>query len=174
MIKHIPAEDRAEYEELLAEVVANHEGTGDRAAALAAGLADGVQAHRQWAINAEQAALLDGCAEEVKRYLKRSRVVVNVGNDKKPRKVTKSRVIGTKRLDGQKWIDVQLPFEALTWDDLRAKQRECAKARESYADTIGLLRRLLDLETQAPGTTGPAEAAGSLGIELDDWLADSA
>lgn len=174
MIKFHEPESRAEYDQMMAEVVAGADGTGERAALMATKVDDAIQAHRQWAMELEQAARLDGYAEETKRYLKRTRVVINVGEGEKARKVSKARVIGAKRETATgKWVDVQLPFELLTWDDLTAKQVECQQQRQSYSDTLALLGRMFSLKAKMPDSHGPAEAAELLGIDLDDYLVEA-
>lgn len=172
MIKIVEPDARREYETLMNEVIAEAESTGERARLMQAKINDAIQAHREWAMDVERTAALDGYSAAIKVHLKRTRVVVNVGGD---RPAIKPRTIGTKR-QGQdgKVIDLQLPFEVLTFDQLRHKRREYITQVQAYTDNLAFADRLLALEEMAPGSTTPAEAARMLGVILDDYLAGAA
>ena len=168
MIKIVEPEARREYEQMMAEVLAEAEGTGDRARLLANKVHDAIQAHRSWAQQVQWDAQVTGYAAAVKTYLKRTRVVVNIHD----REVSKPRTIGTKRRDEDgNVVDLQLPLEVLTFDQIREKRREYVRQVKAYTDNLAVADRLLALEEMAPGSATPAEAAKTLGTTLDDYLA---
>ena len=168
MIKIVEPDARREYETLLNEVLVQAEGTGERARLMQQKIDDAVQAQREWASLVKRNAEIDGYAAAIKVHLKRTRVVVNI-ND---REVSKPRTIGTKRTDDAgKVIDLQLPFEVLTFDQIRDKRKEYLAQARAYSDNVAMTDRLLALEEMAPGHATPAEAARALGISLDDYLA---
>lgn len=171
MIKIVEPNARQEYETLLNEVIAQAESTGDRARLMQAKIEDAIQAQRDWAKAVERAAALDGYSQAIKTWLKRTRVVVNI-ND---REISKPRTIGTKRQDedGQV-VDLQLPFEILTFDQIRRKRREYLTSLNAYTDNLAVADRLLALAEMAPGSNTPAEAAKTLGITIDAYLAGAA
>jgi hypothetical protein len=163
---------RREYEQLMAEVVSEAEGTGDRARLMADKIHDAIQAQRSWAAGVQFAAEIDGYAAAVKAYLKRTRVVVIVDQD---REISKPRTIGVKRRDKDGTVvDLQLPMEVLTFDQLREKRREYIRQLKAYTDNVAVADRLLALEEMAPGSSTPTEAAAQLGVTLDDYLAGAA
>lgn len=173
MIKIDEPEARKEYEALMAEVVSEAESTGDRARLMAEKIHDAVQAHRTWAMTAQYSAEIDGYAAAIKTYLKRTRVIVLI--DEGSRQVAKPRTIGAKkRGKAGEVVDLQLPMEALTFDQLREKRREYLIQKKAYTDNIAVTDRLLALEEMAPGCNTPAEAAKALGTTLDDYLAGAA
>lgn len=173
MIKIAEPEARAEYERLMDEVVNEAETTGDRARLMADKIHDAIQAQRSWAMGVQYAAEIDGYAAAVKVYLKRKRVVVLV--DDAGRQIEKPRTIGAKRRDGAgKVVDLQLPLEVLTFDQVREKRREYLAQQKAYTDNIAVADRLLALEEMAPGCSTPAAAAKALGTTLDDYLAGAA
>jgi len=167
MIKIAEPNARREYEALLNAVIAEADGTGERVALMDRFMEDAIQAHRHWAVQVEGAARRNGYAAEIKTYLKRTRVVINL-ND---REISKPRTIGTRReSDDGKVIDLQLPFEVLTFDQIRDKRREYLTQINAYTDNLAVADRLLALAEMAPGSNTPAEAAKLLGIVLDEYL----
>lgn len=167
MIKiHDPAE-RAEYEALLTAVLTEAESTGERVALMDSLIDDAVQAQRPWAVKVEETSRRVGYANEIKSYLKRTRVVLTI----KDREVSKPRTIGAKaKNEDGKVIDLQLPFEVLTFDQLRDKRREYLSQINAYTDNLAMADRLLALADAAPGTNTPSEAARVLGLNLDEYL----
>lgn len=174
MIKIAEPEARAEYMKLMAEVVSEAEGTGERARLMADKIHDAIQAQRSWAAGVQYAAEIDGYAAAVKVYLKRTRVVVLVDAEA-GRQIEKPRTIGAKRRDDEgKVVDLQLPLEVLTFDQVREKRREYLRQQKAYSDNVAVADRLLALEEMVPGSLTPADAAKSLGFSLDDYLAGAA
>lgn len=171
MIKFHEPESREEYDALMAEVVSEADSTGERAALMDAKVADAIQAHRQWAMESEQAAKLDGYSRQIKDYLKRTRVVVALTEK---RSITKPATVGTKQMTSAgKWVDVQLPLEVLTFDQLRQKRGEYLRQRKSYDDNIAVADRLLALEEMSPGAVTPADACAAIGTSLEDYLGEA-
>lgn len=171
MIKLHDPDERREYEALLTAVLAEAEGTGERVAHMDALIEDAVQAQRQWATQVEESCRRVGYSNEIKDYLKRTRVVIAIDT----RKVSKPRTIGAKATTpGGKVIDLQLDFEVMTFDQLRDKRREYLKQITAYKDLLAFANRLLDLADAAPGTDTPQDAAQALGLDLEEYLARTA
>jgi hypothetical protein len=61
-------------------------------------------------------------------------------------------------------------FYAMTWDELRSRQRGWLANAAALNDGANMIGRLLELEEQAPGSATPAAAAETLGIDLEAWL----
>ncbi len=161
----------AEYNTAMREVVANANGTGERVALWRTVIDDAIQAHRPWAHDVDRDARAVGDASEIKRWLKRHRVVIAIGG----RTVRKPRVIGTRRpTDDGVVVDLQLPFAVLTFDEIRNKRTAYLRQLAAYTDDVAVMDILLALSDMAPGTFTPQEAASSLGISLDEYLAESA
>lgn len=168
MIKVVEPEARREYEALMNEVLNEAEGTGDRARLMANKIADAIQAHRSWALTVQWDAQVTGYAAAVKTYLKRTRVVVNIED----REVAKPRTIGVKRRDDEgNVVDLQLPLEVLTFDQVREKRAEYLRQQKAYTDNVAVADRLLALEDLAPGCKTPADAVAELGLTLEEYLA---
>lgn len=168
MIKIQNPAERREYEALLTAVLTEADSTGERVALMDRLIDDAVQAQRPWATKVEESSRRIGYASEIKSYLKRTRVVVAI----RDREVSKPRTIGAKVTNNDgKVVDLQLPFEVLTFDQIRDKRREYLKSIAAFKDNLSMLGRLLDLADAAPGTNTPAEAAVALGIDLDSYLA---
>lgn len=173
MIKILEPNAREEYDALLAEVCAGAVGTSERVRLMAQLMNDARQSHRDWAFQVDESALRDGYANEIKRYLKRTRVVVVMDDG---RSVTKPATVGAKKMDDRtgKWFDAQLPLEVLTFDELRLKRVEYVTQANAYNDNIATADKLLALELMAPGARTPDEAARKIGTTVADWLATAA
>lgn len=165
------SEDREQYDALVREVVESADATEDRIDLYEQGVADARQAHRFWANDVDRDARRTGYREQIKSWLKRNRVIVNI-ND---RKVSKPRVIGVKRTnDKGEQYDAQALFDVMTFDEIRAKRREWLRQVHAYNDNVALADRLLALEELAPSTATPQEACALLGTSLDLYLSQAA
>lgn len=171
MIKIEEPNARREYEAVLNEVLAEADGTGERARLMRLKISDAIQAHRDWASLVQRNAEIDGYAAAIKVHLKRTRVVVAIEG----RVISKPRTIGTRRQDESgKVVDLQLPFEVLTFDQIRRKRSEYLTQIRAYTDNLAVVDRLLALAEMAPGSNTPAEAAALLGVTVDDYLSGAA
>lgn len=171
MIRIANPDERREFDALMLEVVSEAEGTGERTHLMAAKIDDAVQAQRTWAVEVQRTAQYDGYSNAIKAYLKRTRVVINIAD----REVSKPRTIGTKRKDqAGTVVDLQLPLEVLTFDQIRDKRVEYVRQARAYTDNIAVTDRLLALQDMAPGANTPGEATKALGITLDEYLAGAA
>ncbi len=164
-------EERAEFDELLAEVIAASTSTAERLALMDAKVLDAVQAHRPWATEFIMAARREGYAREISRHQGRQRVtvaydgrVLSVPAVQARRVVDESGVTGYQRELIELW----------TWDELREKRREAVKASTTYTEKVAHYDRLLMLGELAPGSETPAEAAAALGVDLGEWLGRAA
>lgn len=170
-MKHWTPEDVREWDSLLQEVVESAETTVERTDLMERLMDDAVNAHRPWANDMQRQCLRDGYARQWKAYMKRTRVIVAT----REATVEKPRVVGVKRLDeaGAKY-DVQALYELLTFDEIRAKRRENLAQIKAYTDSVAVCDKYLALQSLAPEAATPAEAAKSLGIDIDEWLAGHA
>ena len=164
-------QERSEFDELVAEVIAASTGTAERLDLMDAKILDAVQAHRPWATEFARAARREGYAREIKRHQDRERIpvaydgrVLSVPAVQARRVVDESGVAGYQRELIELW----------TWDELREKRREAIRASTTYTEKVAHYDRLLMLGELAPESSTPAEAAESLGVELGDWLGRAA
>lgn len=165
-----PAE-REEYDSIVREVIETVDSTEARIDLYEQAVADAVQARRFWASDVDRDARRTGYREQIKSWLKRNRVIVNIG----AREVSKPRVIGVKRTDdeGQQY-DAQALLDVMTFDELRAKRREWLRQVHAYNDNVALADRLLALQELAPTATTPQDACRLLGTSLDEYLGQAA
>lgn len=161
-------EERDEYDELLAQVVASTTDTTARLDLMERLIQDAVQAHRFWASDVERAARRDGFAGEIKRYQDRNRALVA---SETGRVLNVPRVQGTvgRREDGQTFHQRAL-IELWTWEQIATKRAEAIRAQRLYGDKVAHYDKLLALRDLCPDSATPADAARQLGINLDDWL----
>lgn len=173
MIKILEPNAREEYDALLAEVCDGAVSTSERVRLMVRLMHDAKQSHRDWAHAVDDGSLRDGYANEIKRYLKRTRVVVLMDDG---RSVSKPATVGAKRVDEKtgKWFDAQLPLEVLTFDELRGKRIEYVTQANAYTDNIATADKLLALEYMAPGARTPDEAARKIGTTVAVYLAAAA
>lgn len=164
-------EERAEYDALLAEVVAASTKTAERLDLMDSKITDAVQAHRPWATEVLRAARRSGFSAEIRRHQDQHRVpvaydgrVLSVPAVQARRVVDESGVAGYQRELIELW----------TWDELREKRREAVKAATTYTEKVAHYDRLLMLGELAPEAKSPAEAATALGVDLADWLGRAA
>ena len=168
---HWSPKDRAEYDDLLRQVITDEERTSERTALMLRLVEDAVQAQRPWARDVQVEALAIGHAAQFKSFLKRDRALVNYRGEL----VAKPRVIGVSRKgdDGSTYV-VQEMFSALPFQELREKRREYLGNIHSYSGLVALADRLLALEEMSPESETPEDACRALGIDLDDYLATAA
>lgn len=164
-------EEREEFDELLAEVVAATRDTTDRLNLADKLLNDAIQAHRPWASEVEASCRREGLGREIKRYQDRQRVAVAYdGRILSVPAVQARKVVAD---DGVVTYQREL-IELWTWDQLFEKRGEAIKAQATYSEKVAHYDRLLALRVLAPDSKSPSEAAQQLGIELDAWLAGTA
>lgn len=162
-------DERVEYDALLAEVCRTADATEDRINIYEAKIADAVQAQRFWAGDVDRDARRTGYREQIKGWLKRTRVVVNLGE----RNVSKASVVGVKRVRDGHVYDAQVMFEVMTWQEINAKRIDSLRQVATYSDSVAMYDRLLALRDLAEGKGSartPAEACDLLGIALTDYL----
>jgi len=161
-------DDRAEYDTIIRDACERADGTGWRVNLVAAGVADALQAHRPWATEIQEQAQLEGYSRDIKRWLKRARVLVVLDG----RRVSKPLVIGTRRSDDSgKEYDAQLPIVTLSFEEIRQQAKEAAQMAITYSDTRRFLDAVVALADRVPDAVTPADALLRLGISLDEWLA---
>lgn len=165
------AEERAEEEAMLQQII---DSTTDTHARLDLGerlLGDAIQAHRYWATELERQFLRNGLAKEIKRYQDRHRVAVAYDD----RLVSQPRVQGVKsrRSDGSVY-EARALIEFRPWEEIAEKRLEAIRMRRTYDEKVAHYDRLLALRDLAPDATTPVEAATALGIDLDEYLGSEA
>lgn len=165
-------EERTEYDDLLAQVVASTTNTSRRLDLMEELIEDSVQAQRVWASDVVRAACRDGFASEIKRYQDRNRALVASTTG---RVLNVPRVQGTvaRRDDGEMYHQRAL-IELWTWEQIADKRAEAIRAQRLYGDKIAHYDKLLALRDLCPDSSSPSDAAKQLGISLDDWLGDVA
>ncbi len=111
-------EEREEFDDLLAEVVAVSRDTTDRLDLAETLLDDAIQAHRPWASEVANSCRREGLGREIKRYQDRQRVAVAYdGRVLSVPAVQARKVVAT---DGSVSYQRGL-IELWTWDELNAK-----------------------------------------------------
>lgn len=163
-------EDRSEYDAMVAQVVQTESTTEARVNLYEKLTADARQAHRFWAGEIDRDARRTGYREQIKRWMKKNRVLVSFDG----RMVSKPRVIGIRQSVGDESYDVQALLEALTFDQIEAKRREYLRQVNVYTDNVALMDRLLALRDMAPDTATPQEACAVLGLAFDEYLGRAA
>lgn len=161
-------DDRDEFDELLADVIAQTRFTSERLDLMESGIADAIQAGRIWASEVETAAARQGYASEIKRFQDRNRALVSHDGQVLNVPRVQSRVVRTD--SGESYHQREL-IELWSWQQIEEKRREALTGRRTYNEKIGHYDRLLALRTMCPDAANPADAAKRLGIALDDWLA---
>jgi hypothetical protein len=159
-------QDRAEYDAMVASVVQTERTTEARVNLYEKLTADARQAHRFWAGEIDRDARRTGYREQIKRWMKRNRVLVSFDG----RMVSKPRVVGIRQSQGEESYDVQALLDALTFDEIEAKRREYLRQVNVYTDNVALMDRLLALRDMAPTATTPAEACALLDLDFDEYL----
>jgi len=164
-------EERAEYEVLMARVLAESEAMVERVDLMDQLVQDAVQAHRFWASEVEQESRRAGYAARIKRYEKeRHTALVSYQGTL----LTKPRVIGTTRRVEGRAVAVQTLFDAMTWDELAAKRADYLVQIRAYDANVATIDRLLALRDLAPDAMTPEQAATAIGTTVDTWLGQEA
>lgn len=161
-------DERAEYEVLLHEVVTATSDTTQRLDLYTQLINDAIQAQRSWAVDVQRANARQGATAEIKRYQDRTRAMVSHDG----RVLNLPAIQGTKvrTVDGDECHQRAL-IELWTWEQIIEKRTEMVRARHVYADKIAHYDRLLALREMCSVSTSPADAAGRLGIVLEEFLA---
>lgn len=165
------AQERDEYESLIAEVVNATTNTTDRLDLFDGKLLDAIQAHRAWAIDVAKSCRRYGLAKEITRFEARNRTLVS--HDGKLLSLPRVQARRVTTASGELTYQREL-IEAWTWEQLRAKRTEALQSQDTYSAKVSHYDRLLALREKAPDTASPAEAATALGLDLDEWLGTSA
>jgi hypothetical protein len=160
-------EERAAYDALLAEIVAESNDSTERLDLFEHKLNDAVQAHRPWAVEVERACLRSGMGKEISRFQDRERALVSYdGRVLSLPAVQARRVVDDRRVSYQREL-----IELWTWDQILDKRVEAIKSQTTYSEKVAHYDRLLALRVRAPQSSSPADAARLLGLDLDDYLA---
>lgn len=162
------SEERAEYDALLAEVVAATNKTPARLDLFERKLNDAIQAHRPWAREVERHCVRNGLAKEIKAFQDRNRAMVAHNG----RVLNLPKVQSTLVRDeesGEVFYQREL-IELWTWEQIADKRTEALKARQGYTEKVAHYDRLLALREMCPDASTPAEAAKALGLNLDEFL----
>jgi hypothetical protein len=158
--------EREEYDALLAEVCAATTDSTERLDLFEQKLADAIQAQRPWAGDVARACRRFGLGKEITRHEGRSRALVSyLGDILSVPSVQARRVT----VDGVNHYQRELIY-VWTWDELIEKRAEALRSRRTYTANIQLYDRLLALRELSPDAASPADAATSLGLDLDEWL----
>lgn len=164
-------EERAEYEELLAEIVQATKDSRERIDLLEHRLLDAVQAHRPWANEVDRACLRQGLGQEIRRFEDRRNTAL-VSHDGRLLSVpaTQSRRVSTP--DGE--VYQRELIEVWTWAEIEVKRVEAIRTRRTYDAHIRHYDLLLALHVRCPESTSPADAATRLGLDLEQYLGTAA
>lgn len=165
------AEERDEYEDLIAEVVNATTDSSERLDLFDAKLLDAVLAQRPWATDVARASRRYGLAKEIARFEARNRALVSHDGKLLSLPAVQARKVTTSA--GEVTYQREL-ITVWTWDQIRAKRVEVLTAQSTYSAKLSHYDRLLALRDKAPDTASPAEAAAALGVDLDEWLGSAA
>lgn len=160
--------DNEEFDALYAEV-AKIKRVDQRVHTFIKGVADGVQAHRRWAIDVEADMRYRGAQSLLKSEESKSPAnTIAVAYD--GRVLDKPRVLGTVKRDteGNRWNERTL-FDFMTVAELREKRQEFIRVLNSYGDNVAMVDKLLALCEMAE-CDSPTDAAKKLGTTVDAWM----
>lgn len=161
-------EERAEYDALLAEVVATTNKTKARLDLFERKLNDAVQAHRAWARDVERHCIRGGLAKEIKAFQDRNRAqVAHNGRVLNLPKVQST--LARNEESGEVFYQREL-IELWDWQQIADKRTEALKARQGYSEKVAHYDRLLALRDLCPDAKNPRDAATTLGLNLDEFL----
>jgi hypothetical protein len=163
-------EERAEYEELLRQVVTSTNDTTLRLDLYDRLINDAIQAQRYWARDIQRANSRHGAAAEVKRYQDRIRAMVSHDGRVLNLPAVQSRKTFTD--DGDEVYQREL-IELWTWEQIVEKRAEANRAKRVYTNKVAHYDRLLALRELCPDSASPADAAGHLGISIQQFLGES-
>lgn len=160
-------EERLEFDELLAVVVASSSSSTERLDLMDRLVTDAIQAHRPWASDVARASRREGFGREIRRFQDRQRVPVSYDG----------QVMQVPAVQGRRVADGSFQRELIelwTWDELDVKRREAITASRTYSAKVAHYDRLLALRVASPDSKTPAEAAAALGVDLGEWLGRAA
>jgi hypothetical protein len=163
------AQDRDEYEELLAEICNRTNDTSERLDLFEDALTDAVQAHRQWALDVSRASRRAGLGKEISRFEDRNRALVSFDGQLLSVPRTQSRKV---KVAGEVTYQREL-LAVWSWEQIVEKRDEVIKATRAYTVKVQHYDRLLALHILAPAAKSPIEAADLLGLDLDEYLGKS-
>jgi len=161
-------EEKAEYDALLAEVVAATNRTPARLDLFERKLNDAIQAHRPWAREVERHCVRSGLAKEIKAFQDRSRAMVAHNGRVLNLPKVQSTLVRNEE-SGEVFHQREL-IELWNWDQIVEKRAEALRARRGYTEKIAHYDKLLALREMYPEANTPAEAAKALGLNLDEFL----
>lgn len=162
------AEERAEYDRMLADVVAATSETSERLDLFEQLLTDAVQAQRLWAADVERSCVRAGLAKEIKNYQDRTNRAMVAYNGAV---LNLPKVQGTvsRSTTGEAYHQREL-IELWSWQQILDKRAESLRSIRHYDSKIAHYDRLLALREMCPDASSPADAARLLGLNLDDYL----
>jgi len=162
-----------EYDDLMQQAWADRRESPEvRKDTFLAGVDDGIQAHRLWALDAERELRRRGAWQMLTSWRKSQPRPVQINHDGTI--YLKSPMIGVGRLgaDGKTIFQQEL-FHLCTFDELREKLRAYMKSVAAYERNIHMAVRLLaleDLAELADGSWTPAQACELLGTTVEQYL----
>lgn len=162
------AEEKAEYDALIAEVVAATNKTSDRLNLFERKLDDAVQAHRPWAREVERHCVRNGLAKEIKAYQDRNRALVSHNGEVLNVPKVQSTLVRDEE-SGEVFYQREL-IELWSWDQILDKRAEALRAKRGYTEKVAHYDKLLALRDLCPDSNTPAGAAKALGLNLDEFL----
>jgi hypothetical protein len=161
------AEERQEYEQMLAEIVTATPESHERINLAEHALNDATQAHRYWARQVERACLRDGLGAEIRRYEDCNRAMV--AHDGRVLNLPAKQARRVTNEQGETYFQREL-IELWPWSAIEDKRAEAIRARRTYDDRVAHYDRLLALRVLAPKSETPAGAAKHLDINLTEFL----
>lgn len=163
-------DDRVEFETLVSEALSERVVAARRDVFLA-GLDDGVQAHRIWALDTLREIRDTGADRILKREHDNREPRIPVSRDGAVLGDV-PRILGVRRrsANGSTQHERTL-FDYMTFDELRQKLAEFTLQVRAYERDLHLIIRLLALQSEAPDAKTPADACTTLGTSVEQWLA---
>lgn len=164
------SEERAEYDDLLYDATHYEDGekrpSKDRGHRLHDLLVDAEKAERPWATWVREAGEVRGLSGLAGEFLKLQEVIQTPIGE---RVVTKSAVMGVKRIAKGHVEDQQVLWEEMTRDDLQHVIQLAAKHATAARDRIAIGRMLLGLLDETGMNSVPL-ALESIGKTFDEFL----
>lgn len=173
MTDYLSPEERAEFDTLMYEAGFDEHGKPRPSHEIAARVVQMLreaanQAHRAWANYVLEDLTTSGAMARWRSWSKRREVLTVAGESYV---VSKAAAVGVRKQSSEGRTYYQMTFWAdMTRDELRQVIDRSAKEVESERQTIALARRLLELLDKAPKANTVAEAAASLGVDVEDYL----
>lgn len=170
-------DDLNEYDALV-EAALREPVVADRRTVFLDGLDNALAAHacgpvECWAFHVNADIRNDGADRILKREQERRRARVAVAHNgqvlgRAPREM------GHKvRNDQGETVHQRTLFDFMTWDELREKRAEFARAERAARVDRAAVEKLLTLEERVPGAANPAEACDQIGTSVVDFLAEA-